>query len=124
MKTKALHYYNQGYNCSQCVLKALEDKYKVNIPKQSYAMCSAVSNGFGVGGMCSVLIAGIMAFGVLFDEQTAKRLRIKLLSRFQETHKSNSCESLKMERRSGRKCEVLVADIAELIDEIIEEEEV
>lgn len=122
LKDESLYFYNMGYNCSQCILKACERVYKINIPKQCIDMCSAVNTGFGVGGMCSILVSGIMVFGLLFDEDTAKRLRIEFLSEFQSKHHSINCSDLKNERKQGLHCEELVMDIAELIQKTVEKE--
>ena len=122
MKNRATEYYNKGYNCSQCILKAFESKYKIPINKQSYEMCTGINTGLGIGTTCSVLVAGIMIFGILFDEQTAKRLRIKLLAMFKERHRSLNCDALTKEKGAGRRCDRIVAEVAELIDIIISEE--
>lgn len=121
MKERTLYFYRHGYNCSQCILKAAESIYKIPMPKCVIMMCSGINTGFGVGGMCSVLIAGIMVFGLLFEETDAKRLRIKLLNAFMDTHKSLNCCELKKERKSGCACEELVGNIAELVEKIIAE---
>ena len=122
MKEKTLEYYKEGYNCSQCILKAFEYVYKRPLPEQVFSLCQGVNTGFGVGGMCSVLIAGIMILGLLFDEEDVKRLRIKLLFRFQEKHGDMGCMALVSERKPNMKCEEVVGEIAGLLDEIIREE--
>ena len=122
MKNLATDYYNRGYNCSQCILKAFETKYKIPITKQAYEMCTGINTGFGVGTTCSVLVAGIMIFGIMFDEQTAKRLRMKLLNTFHDRHKSLNCDALLKKRGSNRKCDKIVFEVAEMIDNIILEE--
>ncbi len=121
LKEKALYYYKKGYNCSQCILKACEQVYNVPVSNQSIKLCSAVNTGFGVGSICSVLVAGIMFFGILFDDATAKRLRIKLLTKFQGKHSIN-CMSLKKEIKNNGGCDIIVCEIAGIIEEIINEE--
>ncbi len=122
MKKLALQYYAQGYNCSQCILKAAEKKYSLPISKQCFNMCSGINTGFGIGDMCSVLIAGIMIFGLLFDNATTKRLRMELLENFEKKHSCLSCKSLKSKLKNGENCETLVSDIAQLIEELIDKE--
>ena len=123
MKNRAIDYYNKGYNCSQCILKAFESKYKITINQQSYEMCTGINTGLGIGTTCSVLVAGIMIFGILFDDQTAKQLRMKLLTMFKEQHRSLNCDALIKERSSGRKCDRIVAEVADMIDLIIQGEQ-
>ena len=120
LKEKALYYYRKGYNCSQCILKACESVYKIPISNQSMKLCSAVNNGFGIGSICSVLVSGIMIFGIMFYEVTAKKMRIKLLTMFNSKH-SLDCMSLKKEFNDGN-CENIVGEIAQLIELIIDEE--
>ena len=122
MKEKALLYYKQGFNCSQCILKAMEAVYGIPVSRQCMNACGGVSTGFGVGGMCSVLIAGVMAFGMLFDEAAVKRMRLKLMTAFHEKHKSMDCGALKAQRQSGAYCEAIVVDVAEMVETIIAEE--
>lgn len=121
MKDKVLEYYYQGYNCSQCILKAAEQKYRIPISKQSLNLCSGISNGFGMGGFCSVIAAGIMIFGLLFDEETVKRLRLKLVNTFQDKYSSLNCSQLR--KKNGEYfCETFIPEAADMIDCIIKEE--
>jgi len=122
MKAKALQFYAQGYNCSQCILKAVEAVYGIPISRQCMNACGGVSTGFGVGGMCSVLIAGVMALGLLFDEAAVKRLRVRLLTMFHEKYKNMDCGALKAQRSNSQYCEIIVADVAEMLETIIAEE--
>ena len=122
MKEQAVKYYRQGYNCSQCILKAAEYAYGVAIPKQCYNMCRGINTGFGIGGTCSVLMAGVMVFGLFFDDATVKRPRMKLLSAFKDLYPCLSCAELVKERKNGAKCEKIVWHIAGLVKQIIDEE--
>ncbi len=122
MRDKAVFYYNEGYNCSQCILKAAEYAFQIPISRQCYSMCSTISTGFGTGGMCSVLVAGFMVFGLLFDEETAKRLRIRLITLFQEKYDHINCSQLKQYRDAQGICSTIVGDTAEMIYKIILQE--
>ena len=117
LREKALYYYNRGFNCSQCLLKACESVYGVPISKHSLKLCAAVNNGFGVGNICSVIVSGIMVFGLLFDENTAKKCRMELLSVLNEKHSIN-CMSLKKEF-NDKNCENIIGEIADVVEEII-----
>ena len=121
MKNAVLKYYLKGYNCSQCILRAAEDAYGVNISKSSIKMCQGITTGFGIGGMCSALIACIMVLSLMFDEVAVKRLRLDLLNRFQEKHGTLNCGKLKAERK-GKQCENLISEIAEIMDDLIQDE--
>ena len=122
MEEKSVHYFNNGYNCSQCILKAAEDIFNIAVPKQCLDMCNGVSTGFGINSICSVLMAGIMVFGLLFDEVCVKRLRIKLLDAFKLEQGEISCQNLRKKHSTGLKCDQVVYDAAKLIHKIINEE--
>ena len=119
MKEKAIYYYRNGYNCSACILKAAEEVYNIPITKQSLEMCSGISNGFGTGGMCSVLVAGIMVLGLIFDEAAVRRMRLEFLTGFSEKYGSINCSKLK-NGQAGIFCEDLIGDAAKMLGEIIE----
>ena len=116
----ALYYHKKGYNCSQCILKACEEIYNIKCSEETLNLCSAINNGFGIGSMCSVLIAGIMVFGLLFEENTAKKLRLKLLLSFKEKH-SLDCISLKKEF-NNKNCDKIIEEISNIIENLINEE--
>lgn len=122
MKEKAIEYYKKGYNCSQCILKAAEFKYKRPVPKQCFDMCRGVNTGFGIGGICSVLVAGIMIFGLFFEEETVKRLRIKLLTEFRNHYGCLNCADLLRMRKDSGRCEGIVGQVAEMVERMINEE--
>ena len=120
LENKALYYYKKGYNCSQCVLKACESVYNIPISKQSLKLCSAVNTGFGIGNICSVLVAGIMVLGLLFSEEDSKRLRIKFLNQFQETFGNLNCSYLRGSSTGG--CEHVIGKTCNMLEKIIKEE--
>lgn len=122
MKEKALEFYRQDDNCCQCILKACEYKYNVNVPQEVICMCQGISSGFGIGCMCSLLVAGIMIFGIMFDEITVKRMRIKLLNAFIVANGDLNCRTLLNKRGDKSNCEELISETVELICALINEE--
>lgn len=122
MKEKAEQLFNEGYNCSQCILKAGESSFGVPISKSCIRMCGAVNTGFGIGEICSVLIAGIMLFGLLFDQETAKRLRLKLLDECTQKYGKLSCGYLKSSEVKSGDCGRLIYELSGLIEQIIRAE--
>lgn len=122
MKEQAIAFYRKGCNCSQCILKAAETVYNKPVPKQCYAMCQGVNTGFGIGGICSVLVAGVMVFGLFFNEETVKRLRIKLLTEFKRQHGGINCAELVRARGDSARCEAIVGQAADMIKKMIDAE--
>ena len=121
MRERAIYYYRQGYNCSQCLMKAAQSRYRLNISRETMNSLSGVNSGFGIGGLCSVLIAAIMVFGLLFDENRVKVLRLKLLTAFTAKYGTVNCGALMASVENGS-CESIVGDIAEMMEKLISEE--
>ena len=112
MYSKAADYYRSGeYNCSQCILKAAKEIYDINITDEQIKSCSAVNNGFGTGGMCCVLIAAMMVFGMLFEEDVARKLRLCLLSEFHSKYGNINCGRMKGYSASGKGCVDVIDNI-------------
>lgn len=122
LRKNALYFYNMGYNCSQCLLKAAEKTYGIVLSKQALKMSVAISNGFGIESICSVLVAAVMIFGIMFDEETAKRLRIKLFNEFYDKHKNVNCGKLKGERGIDIGCDNVISSVADITERLINEE--
>lgn len=121
MKEKAMKYFGQNYNCSQCILRAAEDEYGITISSDCYDMCKGINNGFGVGTTCSALIAGTMVLGILFDERTTTRLRLKLFMLFQNRYRTFDCCKIKKTQMDGN-CKEVIRVVASILEEIISTE--
>jgi len=119
LKNKTIYHYNRGQNCSQCVLKAAESCYDTKISRSCLAMCEGINNGFGVGATCSVLIAGIMLFGIMLEPADAKKARLALLSSCCDRYGSLDCAAIKKWRKNGKSCEDIIGDITTMIEEIL-----
>lgn len=120
MKNLALTYYQRGSGCTQSILLAAEKKYNLRIDSKTLDMAGALNTGIGIGGMCSVLIAAVMVLGAMFDEETAKRLRITFLNEFHKKYGGINCSMLLSKRRATGKCSALVYDAAEILETLIE----
>jgi hypothetical protein len=116
---RASEYYGAGYNCSECLLKAFSDVYGFPVPAQCYRMCGGINTGFGCGGTCSVLVAAIMIFGLLFDKETVKKLRMQLLYEFTELRKDVNCYALK--KQASGDCRAVIDEMALITQKIINE---
>lgn len=122
MKTLAVDYHKNGYNCSQCILRALEDKFDIEISEECYNLTRGINEGFGIGATCSLIIAGTMAFGLFFDDNTVKSLRLKLIDYVNENYGVLDCGKLKRCDKIGEGCLILVGDVANYIEKLILEE--
>ena len=122
MRQNAMEYYRQGYGCSQAVLMAFEKNYPLSLSRQFYRAANGLNAGLGIGGTCGAVLASLLIFGVLFDANTVKRLRMSLFDKMAERGFDLCCARLRgKDGRDG--CAEVVGEIAELIDEIIREEQ-
>lgn len=122
MKEKAIKYYKEGSNCSVCLIKAANDVFNLNINQQCFDMCKGVRTGYGIGSMCNALEAGIFVLGLIYDERTVNRLRIKLLTLFQSKYRANTCSKLQQKLSNKNDCSMIIGDVAQILERIIKEE--
>lgn len=114
LSERALEYYEGGFNCAQCILKACAEEYSVEISDDCYSACEGLYNGLGVGGCCGVLIACIMAVGILCDD--VPFCRLEMVERFNSEFMSLNCCKLKR----GEGCEILIEKSCNILDDIID----
>ncbi len=114
LSKKALEYYEEGFNCAQCVLKACEDEYSIKISEDCHNACEGLYNGLGVGGCCGVLIACVMAIGIICDD--VPFCRLEMVERFKCEFFSLNCCNLKR----GGGCEVLIEKSCNILNDIID----
>lgn len=90
LKDRAIRFYNSDYNCSQCIIKAANEKYGLNLPDECVKMCIGVNNGLGIGSVCSVLMACVMILSVMFPDDI-KRKRMAMINEFVCQNGSVNC---------------------------------
>ncbi len=122
MQNLAIKYYNNGFNCSQCIIKAFQEKYGQAISPEIYSALSAINTGLGIGTVCSAIVAGVMLFGILFDEETAHRLRLKLLTYFDAYFGSINCSGLSRSKNNYNGCDKVISMAAYFTEQILLEE--
>ena len=106
-----------GENCSRIILQAAAEEYGFSLSEDILAACSGIHGGFGINGMCSGLVAAVMALGLLFDEEEVKIKRLLFLMKAQETFDGLDCCRLSA---LGEDCSGLLEEIAEILQEVIE----
>ncbi len=117
----ALKYFKRGFNCSQCILKACDDFYGLSLGESCFDMLKCVSNGFGIGSLCSILSAGVMVLGLMFEENKVKSLRIRFLTEAAEALGGTNCPEIRRNMKSPSGCERAVETAGDLLEKIIEE---
>lgn len=119
---QAMMYIDQGYSCTESVLKAAGDVYGLTNEDEITSMCSVLSNGMGIGCFCGAVLVGLMILGRMFDPVTAKRLRIRLLWGFNERFPDFNCHALKRSIGAGDGCTEAILHVCRLIDALVAEE--
>ena len=117
LKERVRAYCEAGENCSRIILQATAEEYGISLSEDILAVCSGISGGFGVGDMCSGLVAAVMALGLLFSEDEVNLRRILFLMKTQEKFGSLDCCRLSA---LGEDCSSVLEGIAEILQEIIE----
>lgn len=118
----AIQYYRNGYNCSQCIIKAVETKYKISFGEMPLNMTRGVCGGFGIGNICCCLVGAIFSLGALFDDENEiKRLRMQLIMEFKERFRDISCCKLKMNYARNKECDIIIKDTCDMFERLVDE---
>lgn len=111
----AVKYYKNGESCFTCILKACEEFYGITLPPDVYSMTAGFGNGFGVNGMCSAIVTGIMFISYYFktDEAKMKCARIFFLDKIHEKFGTTCCGRLQ------KCCKKAIYESGEALEETI-----
>lgn len=118
MTERAMLFCSQGENCSRAILRAAAEEYGFPLSEELLNSCNAISAGFGVGGMCSALVAAVMVLGILFPTEEAKQKSLLLFCKMQERWHCIDCCRLSANREN---CNDLIGEISEILEEVIRE---
>ena len=117
LKERVRAYCAAGENCSRIILQAAAEEYGILLPEEVLAVCGGINGGFGIGGICSGLVASIMVLGLLFDEETVKIKRILFLIKAQDRFGYLDCSRLSALETD---CSGVLEEIAGILQEVIE----
>lgn len=106
----------EGENCSRAILRAASEEYGFPLSEELLKSCNAISAGFGVGGICSALVAAVMVLGILYPMEVAKQKSLILLCRAQGEWNCIDCCRLSAKREN---CNDLIGEISGMLEEII-----
>ena len=117
----ALKYYGEGYNCSQCIIKAACDKYCIPFDENILNMNLGVYGGFGVGSICCALVGAILALGLIFkNENDLKRKRMELILYFKNEFSCINCCAIKKSCAQNGCCNIIIYKTGEMLEKVIE----
>ena len=117
LKARIQAHCDAGENCSRVILQAAAEEYGFSLSEDILAACGGINGGFGIGGMCSGLVAAVMVLGLLYDEEEVKLKRILFLLKAQEYFGALDCCRLSA---LGEDCSSLLEKIADILQEVIE----
>lgn len=117
LKERIRRYCEQGDNCAQIILRAAAEEYGISVSEELISACRGIHGGFGIHGMCSGIVAGVMVLGLLCEEEELKQKRILFLLRIQ-----NRLEGLDCGRLSAldADCIHVLEEIADILQETLE----
>ena len=126
---KAAEYFNNGYSCSESVVRAAIEKGI--IPEELLPVATAFSGGMGSGCLCGAIAASQIIIGWLYgrenqsgNEVKARTLAKQFIEEFKKSHKATCCRVLTagMDMASPERkahCTNMVNDCARILDEMI-----
>lgn len=128
MKEKAVNYYmNNGYSCSESVIKAAIDEGLCD--KSLLSVATAFSGGMSSGCVCGAVAAAQMISGMHFgrdniyeNQESAREKAAFIVEEFKKRNKVTCCRVLSknlsgMERKQN--CSKYVADACEILEQLL-----
>ncbi|MDO4530710.1 MAG: C-GCAxxG-C-C family (seleno)protein [Bacillota bacterium] len=109
--------YEAGESCSRIILRAAAEEYGFSLSEDILSACSGISGGFGIGGMCSALVAAVMVLGLLYDGEETAGKRILFLYQMQERFGHLDCSRLSAMEED---CLPVLEEIGEILEAVIE----
>lgn len=126
---EAAEYFNNGYSCSESMIKwAIEKGFVSN---DLLPVATSFSGGMGSGCLCGAIAGSQMILGSLYgrenkfgNETTARAKAKELAKKFMETHKATCCRVLTRGMEMGAQerkshCTNMVHDCQKLVEELI-----
>lgn len=117
LKDIAIELCMNGENCSRSILLAGSIKYNLDLEDTTVNCCGGISSGFGFGGMCSAIVAGVMLLGIIYpNDDEAKQKSLVLFFDVQSQLGSMNCSCIAGEDN----CYHLLSVISDALENIIE----
>lgn len=127
----AKKFYQADYdlNCAETILYAANEAYGLNMDKKTLKTMAAFGGGMAVEETCGALAGSLAVLGVLFVKDRAhendkiKELATEFFERFRSKLSSDNCKKLKeLYRNDEERCSRIVFAAAEILDEMVEEQ--
>lgn len=128
LKDVAIQYYQQGYNCSESILRAGNDVYQLDLHDKDMIMVASFGGGFQIGDVCGALSGAACVISSRYVETKAhdvedlRPLTQSLVLAFQKRLGSRLCAQIKPNFHNKEvKCQHTVGIAAEVLEDVIKE---
>ena len=133
LRDELIRYYSptEGprYNCAEAMMRALNDYYRLNLPKEVLCAASSFGGGCAHDEMCGGIASSLAVLGILFSNDGNSRnslnliqLRKQFFTEFDAIYQQSRCNYLRNNYSGpGRRCEPVLVNIADIIEKIITE---
>ncbi|AYE34654.1 C-GCAxxG-C-C family (seleno)protein [Clostridium septicum] len=127
-KTRELYDKKYDLNCAECILKAANECYDLNLSNQTIKAMAAFGGGMAIESVCGGATGAIAAIGIMFTEERGhKSPHVKIMtSEFMNMFKDNlgtlNCDELKLKYRENEddRCLYMMLVAAKTLEQVVE----
>lgn len=120
---KVLDFHKEGYNCSESIIKAINEENNLDIP---VSIATPFGGGMSVGTTCGAITGAMMVLGATKgredakDPNEARKYGRLLMNKIKEEYGTFDCIELK---RKGVSCDEIIEYAYDALKEIMNEKE-
>ncbi|NEU05963.1 C-GCAxxG-C-C family (seleno)protein [Clostridium senegalense] len=118
---KVLDFHKEGYNCSESIIKAINEENNLDIP---VSIATPFGGGMSVGTTCGAITGAMMVLGATKGRENAKnpnearKYGKLLMNKIKEEYGTFDCIELK---RKGVSCDEIIEYAYDALKEIMDE---
>ncbi len=113
-------------SCSEAILYAANDRYKLNLDESHFHMVSPFSGGMLTEDVCGIATSGLCVIGILFTDSVAHQsplmaeVSVEFLKRIKEELSTINCFDLKgLYRDEVTGCTGIIIKGAQILEEVL-----
>ena len=125
-KVRELYDKKYDYNCSECILRATNEVYDLNLSNQTVKAMAGFGGGMAIGSICGGATGAIAAIGIMYTKDRAhnnpevKMMTSEFMENFNAKLGSLECYDLIKKYRSEEdRCIKILEAAAETLEEIV-----
>lgn len=126
LKETAVNYYSeQNYNCSESILRAGNDIYKLGLTEKEFKLLAPFGAGCCCGSLCGAIAGGIAIIGALRTEDkwrgsASAALTKNFVTLCKERMGSDLCKEIKSNHSTpALRCQTVVEIAADALTEVL-----